>query len=140
MWEFETDRKSQCVEGVDFYHDLHPSMPMLPRIYPHRFGLATVQLLPKLRTEGEGAPELASKPDGPAIFNSMSWNTDVPADTVCNIYFFHEVATKGGKFERMNWLLTQYVEQHKAGEHLHSDNAPSSSQVFKWILGFENMF
>ena len=63
-----------------------------------------------------------------------------PADTVCNIYFFHEVATKGGKFERMNWLLTQYVEQHKAGEHLHSDNAPSSSQVFKWILGFENMF
>ena len=82
MWAFETDRKSQCLEGVDFYHDLHPSMPMLPRIYPHRFGLATVQLLPKLRTEGEGAPELASKPDGPAIFNSMSWNTDVNWDEV----------------------------------------------------------
>lgn len=60
--------------------------PTQPRIYPPRFGAATAQLMPKLKSAGEGAPQLTSLadglPDGPAIFNSMSWNTEISWDEV----------------------------------------------------------
>lgn len=56
----------------------HPSLqPAQPRIYPPRFGAATVRMLPQLKSKGEGNPSLVGEPDGPSIFNNMSWNSDL---------------------------------------------------------------
>lgn len=65
--------ESCFVEFLDFWS---------PRIYPRRFGLATAQLLPQLKSTGEGVPAVTSQPDGPAIFNSMSWHSDMCWDEV----------------------------------------------------------
>ena len=52
--------------------------PLPPRVYPTRFGWRTVQLMPKLKSRGEGMPEVPQNTplDGPSIFNSMSWHSD----------------------------------------------------------------
>ena len=53
-----------------------------PRIYPRRFGLATAQLMPRLKSTGEGMPTITVQGDGPEIFNSMSWSSDMCWDEV----------------------------------------------------------
>ena len=45
-----------------------------------RFGLHTALLMPWLKTRGQGMPQLqpeAEEINGPEIFASMSWETDV---------------------------------------------------------------
>lgn len=49
----------------------------LPRVYPVRFGWKTVELMPKLKSRGQGRPVLPETlPSGPEIFNAMSWHTE----------------------------------------------------------------
>ena len=48
-----------------------------PRVYPRRFGLRTVQLMPVLKTKGRGQPQIETKPDGPKIFEEMSWDHEM---------------------------------------------------------------
>ena len=47
-----------------------------PRTYPGPFGIATLDMMPRLTVHGEGRPHVVDEPNGPAIFNSMSWNSD----------------------------------------------------------------
>ena len=42
-----------------------------------RFGLHAVKLMPELKTKGRGLPSVPDVPDGPKIFQEMSWESDV---------------------------------------------------------------
>ncbi|CAK9065014.1 unnamed protein product, partial [Durusdinium trenchii] len=49
----------------------------LSQVYPVRFGWKTVELMPKLKSRGQGRPVLPETlPSGPEIFNAMSWHTE----------------------------------------------------------------
>ena len=45
-----------------------------PRVYPVRFGLHAVKLMPLLKSRGQGQPKSETKADGPQIFQNMSWD------------------------------------------------------------------
>ncbi|CAK9051631.1 Uncharacterized protein SCF082_LOCUS28334 [Durusdinium trenchii] len=51
-------------------------MLLVDVIYPIRFGLHTVALLPKLKTRGRGKPDLPNRPHGPSVFDNMKWYPD----------------------------------------------------------------
>ena len=54
-----------------------PANLFWPRVYPVRFGLHAVQLMPQLKTQGRGLPSVPDVPDGPEIFQRMAWESDV---------------------------------------------------------------
>ena len=86
------EKRTLCKDIWLYSHFLHAldlnlrrvscSFLLALRIYPVRFGHKTLELMPKLKSRGEGMPELPQEDtlDGPKIFNDMSWNDEMNWD------------------------------------------------------------